>query len=334
MSLRRSKSDLKVLSFRVTLLTASLTMQLAKCDCHVCVYYVDNVCERRKRVELHGETVWQLYVTKSLFEKRWLMQSSINLCSDTVILKVGPNKVIHSCHKAALGYYSEFFRAALFGQFQESSGQISLPDDDPNAISSFIGWVYTGALRGGPDIELEQLWILGDKFMAFEFENEVMQAIFDKYSNECLLASTAEYVYDHTPAGSTLRCLMADMISSDGPLRFENKNSSKEYDDWMAVIRRGGEMVLDQIAYGFQRHSPYDYPARKENELKYLIELSAKSPVTWYQSQFNPRSAATAREGSPSLASQYSHGVSIPSSYLQNHYMTKTCQQESDCEDC
>lgn len=44
-------------------------------------------------------------------------------CSDVVTLLIGPTEVKLSCHKALLGFTSEFSDAALYGHFEE--GQVS-----------------------------------------------------------------------------------------------------------------------------------------------------------------------------------------------------------------
>ena len=56
---------------------------------------------------------------------------------------VGPSKTKLMCHERLLGFYSEYFDAALFGGFSETTkAETEMPDDDIDEIRTFVSWIY------------------------------------------------------------------------------------------------------------------------------------------------------------------------------------------------
>jgi len=129
-------------------------------------------------------------------------------------LIVGPSRTRLSCHKALLGYYSDFFFAALYGGFKESdANKIELPEENVENVKKFIGWVYTGDMVAVDKLlspsnlenstneekqciadDMSKLWVLGDKFLASIFKNNVMLFIMGLFRTIYLTATVAEYV--------------------------------------------------------------------------------------------------------------------------------------------
>ncbi|KAH7418433.1 hypothetical protein BKA64DRAFT_545507, partial [Cadophora sp. MPI-SDFR-AT-0126] len=63
-------------------------------------------------------------------------------------IPVGPSEIEMICHKAALGFYTDFFDAAFYGGMAETiEGTIRLPEESTTGIATFIGWVYSGQVR-------------------------------------------------------------------------------------------------------------------------------------------------------------------------------------------
>lgn len=61
-----------------------------------------------------------------------------------ITLYVGENRTKYFAYERSLCQL-EFFRAALEGQFKEALEKtISMPEDDPEAVSALIQWLYTG----------------------------------------------------------------------------------------------------------------------------------------------------------------------------------------------
>jgi hypothetical protein len=77
-------------------------------------------------------------------------------------LLVGQSKTKFTCHKALLGYFSEFFDAACYGLFVEAElATIELPEETKEQISTFIAWVYSGHLQS--NLSPQEIWVLADK---------------------------------------------------------------------------------------------------------------------------------------------------------------------------
>lgn len=61
-----------------------------------------------------------------------------------ITLYTGEDRIKFHVHEDKLCELS-FFRAALQGQFKEASEKaINMPEDDPDAVSALIEWLYTG----------------------------------------------------------------------------------------------------------------------------------------------------------------------------------------------
>ncbi|KUJ21029.1 uncharacterized protein LY89DRAFT_770248 [Mollisia scopiformis] len=135
-------------------------------------------------------------------------------------LLVGPKQVKIGCHKALLGYFSNFFYGALYGGFKEAVTQeISMPDYTPDQIGVFVTWAYSGRIE--TTLCAEELWILGDALQITDFTNEAMHLLFSIYGHrdgEWLTASAADYVWANTRSESTLRKFLLSLMIHDGPL--------------------------------------------------------------------------------------------------------------------
>ena len=64
-----------------------------------------------------------------------------------VSVLVGPKKKEFSIHKGLICAQSEFFKAATMGNFKESKGIVTLPDQDISVFQYFVHWLYRGTLR-------------------------------------------------------------------------------------------------------------------------------------------------------------------------------------------
>ncbi|KAF2133503.1 hypothetical protein P153DRAFT_274054, partial [Dothidotthia symphoricarpi CBS 119687] len=91
--------------------------------------------------------------------------------------------------KALLSHHSEFFRKACNETFKEGfENKIVLPDCEPRMFQIFVQWIYFDTL---PEIlsmgmmdnvwRVFHLWVLGDRILAKEFKNMVMEKIYKVY---------------------------------------------------------------------------------------------------------------------------------------------------------
>ncbi|EHK96793.1 hypothetical protein M7I_7500 [Glarea lozoyensis 74030] len=123
--------------------------------------------------------------------------------SEKITLAVGEKAKPISCHKALLGFFSKFFESALYGSFAEASQtEMRLPEDDPELMSEFVAWLYSGQSPSQIDLEEEEyceqepepaadcilvredieremrmlsLWILADKLGSPRLANNTMR---------------------------------------------------------------------------------------------------------------------------------------------------------------
>ncbi|KAK0124524.1 hypothetical protein ONS95_009473 [Cadophora gregata] len=198
-------------------------------------------CSRVARLALHAEKVRQLLLN----------------CPDIVTISVGPSQKELTCHKALLGFTSEFFDAALYGNFKESQTNIiPLPEENPNVVAGFLTWAYTGHIESSSTAE--ELWVFGDRIASPRFMNEAMHLIFAIYGRHerWLSAKGAFVAYNHSAPISKLRSFVENYVDIHGPLCEEAINSeafhlgNHEYErDWQALIEEGGKLTVD-IALG------------------------------------------------------------------------------------
>jgi hypothetical protein len=161
----------------------------------------------------------------------------LTCCPATTTLFTGPSKSQSSCHRALLGFYSEFFYAASFGNFAGASTQeVTLPEHVADEVQIFVSWVYSGQISGA--VEPEKLWILGDKLRSPLFKNETMHLLFSKYAGNWPLEDDAELVYKNTAEVSKLRMFIADTIVTNGPLAEKpRRNGEKQQNELMNSLR-------------------------------------------------------------------------------------------------
>ncbi|KAL5326787.1 hypothetical protein ACEPPN_004476 [Leptodophora sp. 'Broadleaf-Isolate-01'] len=147
-----------------------------------------------------------------------------------------------TCHKAALGFHSDFFDAAFYGGMAETTeGVIRLPEESKEGIYTFISW----------------LWVLGDKLRSPKFCNEVMCFIIGMYGNSSkdggrwLSARSMDFIYEKATETSSLMLFARHLLRAGGPLcpraiRDETKfTKDGAYEkDWRELIKRGGDLVL------------------------------------------------------------------------------------------
>lgn len=203
---------------------------------------------------------------------------------------VGPSETKLSCHKALLGFFSEFFDAALYGKFKEGETNIvGLPEEAPDDVVAFLAWIYSGHIEC--DLNAARLWTLGDRLRSPEFCNDVMYLLMDTYgsythdSGQWLSAATVDYIYSHTTEESALRRFAKDDIISDGPLceRALREQSDKEEfkEEWIELIRRGGDVVVDvAMVAGFSNDKDNEEaPYISANQHKYIVNTKGTRSI-------------------------------------------------------
>lgn len=214
----------------------------------------------------------------------------LSSCSEIAMLIVGPSETKLSCHKALMGFFSEFFDAALYGNFKEGeTNTVRLPEEAPDDVVAFVAWIYSGHIEC--DLNAARLWTLGDRLRSPDFCNDVMYLLMDTYgsytrdSGQWLSAATVDYIYDHTTEESALRRFVRDNIISDGPLceRALKEQSDREgfKEEWIGLIRRGGDVVVDvAMVAGFSNDKDNEEaPYISANQHKYIVDMKGTRPI-------------------------------------------------------
>ncbi|TIA16451.1 hypothetical protein D6C81_05943 [Aureobasidium pullulans] len=152
---------------------------------------------------------------------------SRKLYKDTVTVVVGTEEDSFVVHKGLLCFYSDFFRAAFNGSFEEATERkIKLPDVDIDTFENFQLWLYSRTLLDTEDsanesghatyltfTALAKLWIFGDKYLIPLLQNNVIGAMHDKNEKETRSpVLVVKMAYTETLPGSCLRRAVIDIL--------------------------------------------------------------------------------------------------------------------------
>ena len=142
--------------------------------------------------------------------------------NDIVHVKVGPEKRLFNIHKELLCDVSDYFAAALKGNFKETQDQvIELEEEDVSLFERFQLWLYSRSLLSDEETvkgiswqALIELYLFGEVRHIPDLRNAAVDALIDKQQTEPKLPTLPlHYVYSHTNQGSLLRKLFADMAA-------------------------------------------------------------------------------------------------------------------------
>jgi hypothetical protein len=134
-----------------------------------------------------------------------------------VTLSVGEAKPVNlHIHKDILCASAKFFGSATKQEWKETHDHvIPLPKDEPDVVSTYIRWLYTGVLYTGESIETEVEWerlvlayIFGDKIQDDDYKDATIDGLISKSSEEKLypIHKTRE-IYENTVSGDLARRL-------------------------------------------------------------------------------------------------------------------------------
>ncbi|PVH87034.1 hypothetical protein DL98DRAFT_582348 [Cadophora sp. DSE1049] len=205
------------------------------CQCAWCFQDEHQGCRGKERVRKHCTSIGQLLAH----------------CGEIVTVLIGPSEAKFVCHKAVLGFWSEFFDAAFYGNMKEAAERtIRLPEEHNTAFEAFVTWAYTGQVNS--DLCPEELWALGDRLRSPKFSNAVMYLMFNDYSHGDTFLSTksVEIAFSKTAESSQLQNFLIEVINSQGPLCktvLRCEIASPYVRDWQRFIQGGGELVLQIV---------------------------------------------------------------------------------------
>jgi hypothetical protein len=198
---------------------------------------------------------------------------------------VGPSKKSFTCQRVLLGYFSEFFDAACYGEFIEAKKQlIEMPEETEEQMETIIGWIYTGQLES--TLGAGEVWAVAEKLGIPGLANEAMYFLFDYCRQQWIRAAHARFAYENTSKGSMLRKFMRDLVITNGPLsaaadRYFEEQASEFKEEWHSLIKDGGDFVLDIATADscFSNHVQPDNkrcPFHYENHDDYLLPITTR----------------------------------------------------------
>ncbi|MCJ1243485.1 hypothetical protein MMC30_000682 [Trapelia coarctata] len=145
----------------------------------------------------------------------------------TATLLVGDERRSFIVHKQLLCSVSDYFIAALEGNFKEATEQnIEFPDEDPEIIERFLLWVYNGNILeksetvvGIPYEVLASLYVFAESRCVYQLQNDVIDVLIRKSftKEEDKILSPDDWFTKVSPS-SPLRRLVADVAADGGTL--------------------------------------------------------------------------------------------------------------------
>jgi hypothetical protein len=217
-------------------------------------------------------------------------------------------------HESLLTLYSEYFRAALTGSFQEANKKTVKVDEDPDIFEFFVSWLYhlrfpNKKYRDDPEFiakwenkgpkkvdlkvdNLVKLYVLGDRYNVPRLRKATINEIFDHYltlgDGSSTNRSTVQYAYKWLRPKSPLCRLLVDIechLSANIPCNLEDDKSLKESAGWphvylLQTLSRSMDMV-SQVRNGEKGWEDFnlkicDYHEHKTAEEKAACERHQK----------------------------------------------------------
>lgn len=149
---------------------------------------------------------------------------------EIVYAVIGPEKMKFGLHRDLLCNMSPYFKAALWGDFQEAAlGEVALPDFGVAAFERFNEWLYTGKIteelweeeglntlqlyvNDVPSLpQLLDVWLLADYLLVPRLQNYVADMIAAKMKRRKVVAlADFAHFYERTEQGSLMRKFIVD----------------------------------------------------------------------------------------------------------------------------
>lgn len=182
----------------------------------------------------------------------------------TVTIEVGAtdNAETHTIHAEVLEKQSPFWKSALKKCWEEGAeGKIKLPEDDQDAVSTYLEWIYSSIIETNPlrndemsvkelDAEFEHLarvYVFGEKIQDKEFCNRTMDRILNRAAGLALFSDivccypttkAVKIIYDGTPEGSPARELCVWLQSRIGLAENVKSVEEGEHPDFLRDLTR------------------------------------------------------------------------------------------------
>lgn len=192
----------------------------------------------------------------------------------TVTIEVGATDKVetHTIHADILEKQSPFWKSALKKCWEEGAkGKIKLPEDDRDAVGTYLEWIYSAQLEiswlstdqmteNQVDAEFEHLarvYVFGEKLQDNLFCNRTMDAILNRATGllggrvYCYSTTKAiGIIYDGTPEGSPARQLCVFLHTHYGLSQNIKSLEEGEHPDFLRDLTRS---MMDARGYPQQK---------------------------------------------------------------------------------
>ena len=191
-----------------------------------------------------------------------------------VAVLVGPSRRKFTVHRDLLirncPYFAGCLRTNAFSEGQEK--KVTLGEDDPEAFSDLVTWLYRGRLQVAQNgslasARLRATYILADKVCINTLKNHIMDMIRKVYATVCV--EPTELTRDLGPEGCQMRNFHIRQFAYDASR--EPETYQRAQGKWDAASRRffdGGFAGMDDIVADVKelmlewRRRPFEDPAR------------------------------------------------------------------------
>ena len=168
--------------------------------------------------------------------------------SSTVDVIVGEAETKFTVYKTVLSDIASFFKAALEGNFKESSEQkITMPEESPEVFRRFLLWAHSGSLLGhqeqvtdmSPEL-LARLYIFGDAHGIPHLQNSAIDSLVAWTSSERRTpVEISHLVYQKTTKDCALQRYLVERIANKGVIKkewFEGENIQQYPAEFLADL--------------------------------------------------------------------------------------------------
>ncbi|TVY59229.1 hypothetical protein LCER1_G000216 [Lachnellula cervina] len=210
-----------------------------------------------------------------------------DLGTDIVTIHVGPKRKAFAVHKDLICNRSDFFSKAFNGPFEEGvESTMYLPEDDPQAFSALVAWIYRDQLPLHPserfaddddgfDKYINMLLVfftLAEKLCINALANQIMDRIQDvQFQHACIFGGAElEYIYANSHRWSKLRTYGVLMVIRRGSGSEGEEIDEKEGENDVESFREGvlklhesqpdfgRDFIMLQMKYGIRFHPGKD----------------------------------------------------------------------------
>ena len=177
-----------------------------------------------------------------------------------IVVGAAEDAETHTVHKSILEKHADFWKSALNKCWEEGAkGKIRLPEDDPEAVGTYLEWMYTSKIDLNPltnddmsakDIEeefehLARAYVFGEKAQDNAFCNGVIDAMFARVlgpgggiERAYPTTKAISIIYDGTPEGSPARKMCVYLGTQYGHSNWIESTEDGEHPDYLRDLTR------------------------------------------------------------------------------------------------